>query len=83
MQRTPDVLVLFNTSQCVYKADGGQQRLMADIWILTTTWEVLALGLAVWIVIKHFRELQPPCTGWTIEDCFTVLIKTHVLYFAA
>lgn len=83
MQRTPDVLVLFGTSQCVYKVDGGEQRLMAEIWILATIWEVLALGLAVWIVIKHFRGLQPPSTGWTIEDCFTVLIKTHILYFAA
>lgn len=78
-----DVLVLFGTSQCVYKVDGGEQRLMAGIWILATIWEVVALGLAVWIVVKHFRELQPPSTGWTIEDCFTVLIKTHVLYFAA
>ncbi|KIK40427.1 hypothetical protein CY34DRAFT_13740 [Suillus luteus UH-Slu-Lm8-n1] len=78
-----DVLVLFGTSQCVYKVDGGDQRRMAEIWILATIWEVLALGLAVWIVIKHFRELQPPSTGWTIEDCFTMLIKTHILYFAA
>lgn len=78
-----DVLVLFGTFQCVYKVDGGEQRLMAEIWILATIWEVLALGLAVWIVVKHFRELQPPSTGWTIEDCFTVLIMTHILYFAA
>jgi hypothetical protein len=47
---------------------------------MDTVWEVLALCLAVWIVVKHFRRLP---TGWTIEDCFTVLIKAHVFYFVA
>jgi len=54
--------------------------LSAITWILGTVWEVLALSLAVWIAIKHFRELP---TGWTIEDCFKVLIRSHVLYFAS
>ena len=54
--------------------------LTAITWILGTVWEVLALSLAVWIAIKHFRELP---TGWTIEDCFKVLIRSHVLYFAS
>ncbi|KAJ8592186.1 hypothetical protein M405DRAFT_859994 [Rhizopogon salebrosus TDB-379] len=39
------------------------------------------LGLAyVWIAVKHFRELP---TGWAVGDCFTVLIETHVFYFAS
>ena len=52
------------------------------IWVLSTVWEILALCLAIWTAVKHFRELQRPSTGWTVGDCFTVLIKTHVLYFA-
>ena len=54
--------------------------LLAMPWILGTVWEVLALSLAVCIAIKHFRELS---TGRTIEDCFKVLIRSHVLYFAS
>ncbi|KAG2341251.1 hypothetical protein BDR05DRAFT_965678 [Suillus weaverae] len=52
--------------------------------MLNTIWEVLALCLAVWIVVKHFRDLRRlgPSTGLTIGDCFRVLIKSHVLYFA-
>lgn len=50
-------------------------------WVLTTVWETIALCFAGWIAMKHFCELQQS-TGWVIGDCFTVLIKTHVLYFA-
>jgi hypothetical protein len=51
-------------------------------WILSTVWEVLALCLAIWIVVKHFREMQRSSTEWTVGDCFTVLMRTHVIYFA-
>jgi hypothetical protein len=51
-------------------------------WILGTVWEVFALCLALWIAVKHFRELRQHSTGGVMEDCFTVLIKSHVLYFA-
>jgi hypothetical protein len=51
-------------------------------WILGAAWEILALCLAVWIAVKHFRELQRASTGWEVGDCFMVLIKTHVFYFA-
>ncbi|OAX30537.1 hypothetical protein K503DRAFT_870975 [Rhizopogon vinicolor AM-OR11-026] len=57
--------------------------LMQITWILTTAWETLALVLAVWIAVKHFREVQRPSAGWTVGDCFTILIKTHVFYFAS
>lgn len=53
----------------------------AENWIIITAWEVLTLCLAVWIAARHFRELQS--TGSVVGDCFTVLIKTHMLYFAA
>ncbi|KAG2351933.1 hypothetical protein BDR07DRAFT_1440712 [Suillus spraguei] len=46
-------------------------------------WEVFALCLAVWITVKHFRELRQHSAGGIIRDCFTVLIKTHMLYFAS
>jgi hypothetical protein len=68
--------VLSDTYQCIVKRDNT--LLSADGWILGTVWEVLALCLAVWIAIKHFHKLP---TWWTIGDCFTVMIKSHVLYF--
>jgi hypothetical protein len=54
------------------------------IWVLDFVWEVLALCLSVWIAVKHFRDLRRlgPSTGSIIGDCFRVLIKSHVLYFA-
>ncbi|KAG2143288.1 hypothetical protein BD769DRAFT_1043058 [Suillus cothurnatus] len=54
------------------------------VWTLNTVWEDLALCLSVLIVVKHFHDLRwfGPSTGSTIGDCFRVLIKSHVLYFA-
>ncbi|KAG2340773.1 hypothetical protein BDR05DRAFT_488936 [Suillus weaverae] len=74
-----DTLVLSGTHYCVYE---GYNQTLIETWILSTAWEVLALCLAVWVVFKHFRELQQLPTGWSIGDCFAVLIKTHLLYFA-
>jgi len=51
-------------------------------WVLGTVWEVLALCLAVWIAVKHFRDLRRHPTRGMIRDCFTVLMQTHVSYFA-
>jgi len=76
-------LVLSGTYECDVTLGGNAELLIAETWILVTVWEVLALSLAVWIVIKHFHELRRSSRGMTIRDCFTVLIKTHVLYFAA
>ncbi|KAG2357421.1 hypothetical protein BDR07DRAFT_1380150 [Suillus spraguei] len=38
----------------------------------------------VWVAVKHFHSLRQfgPSTGSTIGDCFRVLIKYHVLFFA-
>ncbi|KAG1740457.1 uncharacterized protein EDB91DRAFT_1347029 [Suillus paluster] len=73
-------LVLSGTYQCIYQGSNRVQA--AETWILGTIWEVLALCLAVWIVVKHFRELPRSSTRRTVGDCFTVLIKSHVVYFA-
>jgi len=72
------VLILSGNYYCDYTGDNLFLSTMS--WIFGAVWEVVALCLAVWIAIKHFREVS---TGRTIGDCFTVLIKTHVLYFAA
>ncbi|KAG2044249.1 hypothetical protein BDR03DRAFT_938743, partial [Suillus americanus] len=63
--------------------EGNDLILNSLTWILPTVWEILALCLAVWIALKHFRGLQRPSTGWLIEDCYTMLMKTHVVYFAS
>ena len=76
----PEELVLSGTHQCISENNG--QFLTAETWILGTVWEILVLCLAVWIVVKRCRELRQSSTGWAIGDCFTVLITTHVLYFA-
>lgn len=74
----PEELVLSGTYLCDFK--GASSNLSAITWILGTVWEALALYLAVRIAMKHFRERLS--TGSIIEDCFTVLIKSHVFYFA-
>ncbi|KAG1784729.1 uncharacterized protein HD556DRAFT_204240 [Suillus plorans] len=68
-----------------YAVEGNEQLLFSMVWILNTVWEVLILCLSVWIAVKHFRELRGlgPSTGSTMGDCFTVLIQSHVLYFAS
>ncbi|KAG1863578.1 hypothetical protein DFJ58DRAFT_213914 [Suillus subalutaceus] len=57
--------------------------LQSMTWIPGTVWEVLALCLAVWIAVKRFRELRRHSTSGIIEDCFKVLVKTHVRYFVS
>jgi len=67
---------------CAYEIEASATPLTETTWILGFAWEALALSLAVWIAIKHFRELQRTSTGWAVEDCYTILIQTHVFYFA-
>jgi len=83
LDEIPEELVLSGTYQCADTFEGNAQLLITETWILVTAWEVLALSLAIWIVIQHLHELRRSSRGWTIRDCFAVLIKTHVLYFAA
>jgi hypothetical protein len=51
-------------------------------WVLGTVWEVLTLCLAVWIAVKHFRDVRRHSTRDMIGDCFTVLVQSHVSFFA-
>jgi len=72
--------VLSGVHMCSYEINN---TILGPItWILGTIWEFLTLCLAVWIAVKHFRELRQASTGGAVEDCFTVLIETHVFYFA-
>ncbi|OAX37024.1 hypothetical protein K503DRAFT_801560 [Rhizopogon vinicolor AM-OR11-026] len=74
--------VLSGAHICLY--DEGDSLFSYGMdWILRLVWEILVICLAVWIAVKHFRELQRPSTGWAVGDCFTVLIKTHLFYFAS
>jgi hypothetical protein len=75
-------LVLSGIHMCGYSAVGDIIFLSEVIWILRIVWEVLVLCLAVWSAIQHFRELQRPSREWAVGDYVTVLIKTHVFYFA-
>jgi len=75
--------VLSGAHICLYAAQGDGIFLLEMNWILGTAWEIIVLCLAVWIAVKHFHELQRPSTGWTVGDCFTILVKTHVFYFAS
>jgi hypothetical protein len=77
-----EAYILSGTYQCLYDYGGDAQILISTNWMLYTAWEVLALSLAVWIAIKHFRELQQSPRGWTIRDCVTVLMQAHLAYFA-
>jgi hypothetical protein len=82
--QTPEEMILSGMYMCGFETEGDLRLLLAMAWMLNTVWEVLALCLSVWIAVKHFRDLRRlgPSTGLTIGDCFKVLIKSHVLYFA-
>ncbi|KAG2133243.1 uncharacterized protein EDB93DRAFT_886387 [Suillus bovinus] len=80
---TAEEIILSGTYQCTVGYTGDFLFLASMTWILATVWEVFALCLAVWIAVKHFRELRQHSTGSVIGDCFTVLMKTHVSYFAS
>jgi len=79
--KIPEEFVLSGTYQCIFDFGGDSLFLDSTTWILGTVWEVLTLCLAVWIALKHFRELRQHSTSGIIGDCFTVLMKTHVSYF--
>lgn len=76
-------VILSGSHHCSYKYDGVSGPLDALAWVCYTGWEVLALCLAIRIAIQHFRVLRRSSTGWTIRDSLTVMIKTHVIYFAS
>ncbi|KAG2044275.1 hypothetical protein BDR03DRAFT_938802 [Suillus americanus] len=78
------VLILSGSYVCSPSFDGNGVLLVDITWIIGIAWEVLALCLAVWIAVIHIRELRRSSPdGGFLEDCFTVLVKTHVVYFAS
>ncbi|KAG2034961.1 hypothetical protein BDR03DRAFT_963719 [Suillus americanus] len=84
MYASGEELILSGTHQCSIGYVKNDVLLLGSItWILGIVWEFLSLCLALWIAVKHFRELRQHSTGGIMEDCFTVLMKTHVLYFAS
>lgn len=78
-----EVLVLSGTYQCIVTFEEEDVLMASMTSMLTTAWEVLILCLAVWIAIKHFRDMQRPSKGWIFGDLFTALLKSHVVYFAS
>jgi hypothetical protein len=77
-------MILSGTHMCSSEFEGDVLLLVAMNWMIVTVWEVIALCLSMWIAVKHFRDLRRlgPSTGSNLGDCFRVLIKSHVLYFA-
>ncbi|KAG2341795.1 hypothetical protein BDR05DRAFT_949364 [Suillus weaverae] len=77
------VFIIVDAKNCSIGLGGYGMLLDSITWILGTVWEILALCLAAWIAVKHFRELQQHSAGGIIKDCVTVLMETHMLYFAS
>ncbi|KAG1893835.1 uncharacterized protein F5891DRAFT_741680 [Suillus fuscotomentosus] len=82
MHTSGEELVLSGNYLCIINIAGDSLFMGPTTWILGIVWEVLALCLAVWIAVKHFRELRQHSSGGIIGDCFMMLIQTHVNYFA-
>jgi len=83
MRTSGEELVLSGNYLCIINIAGDSLFMGPTTWILGIVWEVLALCLAVWIAVKHFRELRQHSSGGIIGDCFMMLIQTHVNYFAS
>ncbi|KAG1798171.1 uncharacterized protein HD556DRAFT_1525730 [Suillus plorans] len=83
MHTSGEEFILSGTHQCQIDYSKDIPLLSSITWILATVWEVLALCLAVWMAVKHLRELRQHSAGGIIEDCFMVLMKTHAVYFAS
>ncbi|KAG2355922.1 hypothetical protein BDR07DRAFT_1424820 [Suillus spraguei] len=83
MHSSAEELILSGTYQCSFSYPEYILLLSSITWILVTVFEVVALCLAVWITVKHFRELRRHSAGGIIGDCFEVLLRSHVLYFAS
>ncbi|KAG2139168.1 uncharacterized protein EDB93DRAFT_1298733 [Suillus bovinus] len=82
MHASGEEYILSGAYMCQINFPEDVTLLIVITWILGTVWEVLALCLAVWIAVKRFHELRRYSAGGIIGDCFSVLIKTHMAYFA-
>ncbi|KAG2107445.1 uncharacterized protein F5147DRAFT_837372 [Suillus discolor] len=83
MHISEEEVILSGTYQCTLHPIGGQ-FLSTGAWIIlgTTAWEIVVLCFVVRIAVKHFRELRRYSTGGIVGDYFTVLMKSHIVYFA-
>jgi hypothetical protein len=75
--------VLSGYHTCTTEFDPHMIYLAYESVISTAVWEILALFLTIWIIIKYFRELRQSPTGSTIGGCLTILIESHAFYFLA
>ncbi|KAG1839461.1 hypothetical protein DFJ58DRAFT_845704 [Suillus subalutaceus] len=75
-QRSRKVLIFLVVS---FLAITIANAVMIAITTIHISGEVVALCLAVWSAVKHFRELRRHSTSGIIGDCFTVLMKTHIV----
>lgn len=75
--------ILSGTYECATTYGDNTILLNSITWMFGTAWEVLVLFLAVWVAIKHFRELRQHSAGGIIGDCFTALMKSHAIYFSS
>ncbi|KAG1859302.1 hypothetical protein F4604DRAFT_1930845 [Suillus subluteus] len=76
-------LIFSGTYQCTTYYERNGSLLISLAWIVDAVWEVVALCFAVWSAVKHFRELRRWSAGGIVQDCFTVLMKSHIIYFAS
>ncbi|KAG1890098.1 hypothetical protein F4604DRAFT_646785 [Suillus subluteus] len=83
MHISVEEVVLSGTYVCNIDYVGDTVLLYTITWILALAWEVLLLCLAVRIAVKRLRELRKHSQRGIFRDCFTVLMKTHVSYFAS
>ncbi|KAG1871234.1 hypothetical protein DFJ58DRAFT_492860 [Suillus subalutaceus] len=83
MHISVEEVVLSDTYVCNIGYVGDTVLLYTITWILALAWEVLLLCLAVRIAVKRLRELRKHSQRGIFRDCFTVLMKTHVSYFAS
>lgn len=75
--------IVSGTYQCTIGYKEDITLLVSVCWTLSTAWEILALCLVIWIAVQHFCELRQHSAAGIVRNCFTVLVKTHVLYFAS
>ncbi|KAG2126649.1 hypothetical protein BD769DRAFT_784957 [Suillus cothurnatus] len=78
-------LIASGAYMCDFQYGGDVQLLIGMIWAFNSGWQVLTLCLSIWAAAKYFYNFRRLglSTGSTIRDCFRVLIKSHVLYFAS
>ncbi|KAG2352623.1 hypothetical protein BDR07DRAFT_832602 [Suillus spraguei] len=57
MHTSEGEFILSSTHECWFNTTGDMLLLVSLTWIFGTVWEVLALCLAFWNAVKHYREL--------------------------